>query len=121
MSLTIADLPALNATLNATAGVLLVTGYFFIRRGRWRAHRACMVAALCVSAAFFTSYLTYHFQVRSVPFKRTGPIRTVYFTILINHTLLAMTVPFLTTITIVRATQRHFDRHKQIAHWTLPI
>jgi uncharacterized membrane protein YozB (DUF420 family) len=121
MSLTLSDLPALDAILNATAAVLLATGYVFIRRRRWRAHRACMIAALCVSAAFFTSYLTYHFHVGSVPFRGVGPIRAVYFTILITHTLLAVTVPVLATITVVRAFRRRFDRHKRIARWTLPI
>jgi putative membrane protein len=95
--------------------------YLFIRNRRWRAHRACMVAALCVSAAFFTSYLTYHAHVGSMPFQGTGPIRVVYFTILISHTLLEVTVPFLATITVVRAARRRFDRHKRIARWTLPI
>ena len=121
MSLTLSDLPALDAILNATAAVLLVIAYILIRRRRWRAHRACMIAALCVSAAFFTSYLTYHVQVGSVHFRGVGPIRTVYFTILISHTLLAVTVPVLATITVVRAFRRRFDPHKRIARWTLPI
>lgn len=121
MNLAVGDLPAVNATLNATAAVLLAAGYLFIRRRRWRAHRACMVAALAVSLAFFVSYLTYHAQVGSVAFQGTGAIRTVYFTILISHVILAATVPFLATITVVRALRRRFDRHKQIARWTLPI
>jgi putative membrane protein len=121
MNLEVGDLPALNATLNATAAVLLVVGYLFIRRRRWRAHRACMVAALAVSTVFFVSYLTYHAQVGSVRFQGTGAIRTVYFAILISHTILAATVPFLAVVTVVRALRRRFDRHKKIARWTLPI
>jgi uncharacterized membrane protein YozB (DUF420 family) len=121
MSLTVADLPALNAGLNATAAALLVTGYLFIRRRRRRAHRACMVAALAVSAAFFVSYLAYHAQVGSVRFQGTGVLRTIYFAILISHTILAATVPFLAIVTAVRAFRGRFDRHRKIARWTLPI
>jgi uncharacterized membrane protein YozB (DUF420 family) len=114
-------LPALNAALNAVASVLLVTGYVLIRRRRVAAHRACMVTALAVSAAFLTSYLIYHYQVGSVPFQGTGPVRTVYFTVLISHTILAATVPFLVAVTVSRALRRRFPAHRRIARWTLPI
>ena len=81
--MTVHDLPALNATLNALSFVLLVTGYSFIRRKQWRKHRACMIAALVMSGLFLTSYVIYHAQVGSVPFRRTGWIRSVYFAVLI--------------------------------------
>jgi uncharacterized membrane protein YozB (DUF420 family) len=115
------DLPAVNATLNATAAVLLVIGYVLIRRRRWRAHRIAMVSALACSLLFLTSYLVYHAHVGSVHFPGTGAARSIYFAILISHTLLAATVPVLAGITVVRAYRRKFDRHKRIARWTLPI
>jgi uncharacterized membrane protein YozB (DUF420 family) len=115
------DLPAVNATLNATAAVLLVIGYVLIRRRRWRAHRIAMVSALACSLLFLTSYLAYHAHVGSVHFPGTGAARSIYFAILISHTLLAATVPVLAGITVVRAYRRKFDRHKRIARWTLPI
>ena len=119
--MTVTDLPALNATLNAIAGLLLVTGYVFIRRGEWRKHRACMVGAVIMSALFLTSYVIYHLQVGSVPFKGTGWIRTVYFTVLIPHVILAagMVPPVL--ITVSRGLSGKYDKHKRIARWTLPV
>lgn len=77
-----------NAVLNTLATVLLVAGWAFIRRGNWKAHRAAMVAAFAVSAVFLVCYLTYHYLVGHVPFRGQGPIRVVYFTILISHILL---------------------------------
>jgi putative membrane protein len=115
------DLPALNATLNALAALLLVIGFVLIRNKRWIAHRNVMVAALVCSTLFLTSYLIYHSQVGSVHFPGTGTARVVYFTVLISHTLLAATVPVLAGITVVRAFRRRFDRHMALARWTLPI
>jgi uncharacterized membrane protein YozB (DUF420 family) len=115
------SLPTLNAILNAVAAAFLLVGWVLIRRGRMRAHRAAMLAALACSVAFLTSYLIYHFQVGSVRFQGTGTIRTVYLTILLTHTVLAAAVPFLAAITLTRALRRHFPRHRAIARWTLPI
>jgi len=118
---TLRDLPALNAALNAAAAVTLLVGYGLIRRGNWRAHRAAMITALVLSSAFLTSYLIYHAQVGSVRFQGHGWVRTLYLTILATHTVLAATVPVLAIITLSRALRRRFDRHKAIARFTLPI
>lgn len=114
-------LPAFNAGINSVVTVLLVTGWMLIRRRRIAAHRACMIAAVALSALFLASYLVYHYQVGSVRFQGTGPVRTLYFAILISHTVLAAAVPFLVGITLVRALRRRFVRHRAIARWTLPI
>ncbi len=119
--MTLRDLPALNAALNAAAAVTLLVGYGLIRRGNWRAHRAAMITALVLSSAFLTSYLIYHAQVGSVRFQGHGWVRTLYLTILATHTVLAATVPVLAIITLSRALRRRFDRHKAIARFTLPI
>jgi uncharacterized membrane protein YozB (DUF420 family) len=117
----LSDLPALNATLNATSAVLLVTGYAFIRRGQVRRHRAAMISACVVSTLFLTSYVIYHANAGSKPFTGRGPIRTVYFTILLTHVVLAAAVPPLALITLSRGLRARFDRHVAIARWTLPI
>src|SRR5215218_5402685 len=98
--MTVTDLPALNATLNAISTVLLVTGYVLIRSGRRQAHRNVMIAALVMSALFLTSYVIYHAQVGSVPFKGTGWIRTLYFAVLIPHVILVagMVPPVIITV-----------------------
>ena len=119
--ITLHDLPTVNATLNATAAVLLVTGYILIRRRQIAAHRRVMLTAFAVSVVFLICYLVYHAQVGSVPFRGRGTIRTVYFTILITHTILAACVPVLAIITLNRALKARFDKHRQIARWTFPI
>jgi uncharacterized membrane protein YozB (DUF420 family) len=114
-------LPALNATLNAISTIFLVVGWTFIKRRDMGRHRACMLAAFATSALFLTSYLVYHANVGSVPFQGQGPIRTVYFAILITHIILAALILPLALVTLSRALSRRFDRHRQIARWTLPI
>jgi uncharacterized membrane protein YozB (DUF420 family) len=118
---TLSDLPALNASLNATAAVLLVIGYTFIRNGRIRQHRAVMISAFTVSSLFLISYVVYHANVGSKPFQRHGPIRVVYFTILLTHVVLAAAVVPLALITLTRGLRGRFDRHVPIARWTFPI
>jgi len=115
------DLPALNALLNTTCAVLLVTGYRLIRQGRREAHKKAMTAALIVSALFLTSYLIYHAQVGSVRFQKTGWIRPVYFSILISHTILAACVAPMALVTVWRAWKGRFERHRRLARITLPI
>jgi len=114
-------LPSVNATLNATAAVLLVTGYTLIRRRRIQAHKRVMLTAFGVSIAFLICYVVYHAQVGSVPYQKTGFLRTVYFSILITHTTLAATVPVLAIITLRRALRGDFKQHRKIARWTFPI
>ncbi len=119
--LALSDLPAVNATLNSASALLLAAGYFFIRRGNVAAHRRCMIAALVASALFLTSYLIYHYNVGSVPFTGRGWIRTVYFSILITHTILAALIVPLVLVTLSRALRADFVRHRRIARWTLPL
>ena len=114
-------LPTLNAILNATAALLLVTGYVLIRRGHRERHKQVMLAALGCSAAFLVSYLYYHYKVGSVHFEGEGTVRTVYLGILLTHTVLAVAVPPLALITVVRGLRGRYDRHKKIARITLPI
>lgn len=117
----VTDLPAVNASLNAISTVLLLTGYVFIRRGERQKHKACMIAALVTSTLFLTSYVIYHVQVGSVPFKGTGWIRTVYFAVLIPHVILAAAIVPPILITASRGLSAKYDKHRRIARWTLPL
>jgi uncharacterized membrane protein YozB (DUF420 family) len=119
--MTISDLPALNATLNAIAAALLVTGYILIRRGRIEQHRRVMLAAFFTSALFLVSYVIYHANAGSRPFTGQGPIRLLYFTILITHVILAAAILPMALITLNHALRSRFERHVPIARWTLPI
>lgn len=114
-------LPAVNATLNATSGLLLVIGWTLIRTGRVRGHVACMAGAVGVSLLFLASYLVYHYQVGSVPFRGIGPVRTLYFTVLLSHTVLAAAVFPLVALTLTRALRGRYQSHARIARLTFPI
>ena len=119
--MTLHDLPAVNATLNGLSGILLIVGYVSIR-ARWIDwHRRCMIAAFAVSALFLASYVTYHVQVGSRPYPGTGIMRTVYFSILIPHVILAAAVLPLAIVTLRRGLRRDDARHRRIARITLPI
>jgi uncharacterized membrane protein YozB (DUF420 family) len=114
-------LPTVNATLNATAAILLACGYVMIRRGRIQAHRRFMLAAFSTSALFLVSYVIYHANVGSRPFQGQGPIRVVYYTILITHVVLAAAILPMALVTLTHALRERFERHVPIARWTLPI
>lgn len=114
-------LPHINAFLNATSGVLLVTGYLLIRRGKVNAHRNCLIAALIASTIFLASYLTYHYYHGTTRFAGVGLVRPIYLTILLTHTVLAVViVPFI-AVTLYRAARADFARHRRIARWTFPM
>ena len=115
------DLPAVNASLNATATVLLLTGYILIRQGKREQHRKVMLAAFGVSILFLVCYVVYHAQVGSVKFQGHGWLRPVYFTILISHVILAATVPVFAILTLRRALRGEFAKHRRLARVTFPI
>ena len=113
--------PAINATLNGSSAVLLVSARTMIKRGRIAVHRALMLAAVGTSTLFLISYLYYHAHVGNVHFQGHGWSRPVYFSILISHTILATVIVPLVIITLSRGLRQRFDRHRAIARWTYPI
>src|SRR5258705_13269878 len=115
------DLPAVNATLNALSGVLLLTGYVLIRRRRIEQHRRVMLAAFASSSLFLICYLVYHAQVGSVRFTRQGFVRPLYYTILVTHVTLAATVLPLAIVTLTRGLKGRYPQHRRLARWTFPI
>jgi len=117
----IADLATVNAVLNATAAVLIGSGFYFIKQKNIPAHRMCMIAAMAVSAVFLTSYLIYHYNVGSVRFTKQGWIRNVYFPLLLTHTVLAAVVVPMVLRTVFLAAKGRFRQHVRIARWTFPV
>jgi putative membrane protein len=115
------ELPLVNAILNGSSALLLTFGYYLIRKKKTRHHHRVMITALSVSCLFLVSYLFYHANVGSVRYTGQGWLRTVYFSILISHTLLAALVPPLAIITLFLAVRERFDRHQRLARWTFPI
>jgi uncharacterized membrane protein YozB (DUF420 family) len=118
---TVSVLPAVNASLNALSAVLLVCGYVLIRTGRINQHRRCMIAAFTTSSLFLVCYIVYHAQVGSVPFRRQGFVRPLYFSILITHVTLAASVLPLALVTLMRGLKARYPQHRRIARWTFPI
>jgi uncharacterized membrane protein YozB (DUF420 family) len=115
------DLPVVNAVLNSTAAVLLITGYILIRQYKTHAHQRVMITAFVVSCLFLVSYLVYHYNVGSVKFDKPGWVRVVYLWILATHTILAATVPVLAILTLRLALKGKFEKHRALAKWTFPI
>jgi uncharacterized membrane protein YozB (DUF420 family) len=114
-------LPAVNAVLNGTAAVLILIGIYLIKTGRQRAHRAVMIGAFVASSLFLVSYLTYHAHIGSKHFPGHGAARTIYFAILLTHTVLAVVVVPLVLVALTRGLKGRFDRHRSIARWTYPV
>ena len=113
--------PAVNASLNALNGILVVAGVRLIRRKQVTAHRACMAAACATSTVFLASYLAYHARVGSIRFTGQGWIRPVYFAILISHTLLAVAIVPLVIWTLSLTLRNRIDQHRRLARVTVPL
>ena len=121
--MSINDIPAINACLNGLATVLLSLGFIFIKSGNREAHRKCMISAVIVSAVFLIGYVGHKILVQGVhtPFGGEGTIRTVYYTMLISHIILAIAIAYLVPRTFLLAIKGDFDRHRAWTRWTFPI
>ncbi|MCU1245658.1 MAG: hypothetical protein JWN02_1568 [Acidobacteria bacterium] len=116
-------MPAINATLNGSSGVLLLIGYVLIRQRRIQAHRRFMLAACVTSLVFLACYVLNHYLRHGIVsrFPGTGIIRPIYFTILISHTILAITIVPLAIVTVMRGLKGRIAQHRRIARWTFPL
>jgi uncharacterized membrane protein YozB (DUF420 family) len=117
-------LPAVNATLNGLAAVLLVAGLMAIKAGRRERHKQLMLAAFAVSTAFLACYLYYHFAIAKghpTEFRGTGGAKAAYFTLLISHTVLAAVNLPMVLRTLWLAHRLRWDAHRRLARWTFPI
>ena len=115
-------LPSINAFLNATSACLLVLGYLYIKK--WRLvtyHKYCMLCACGTSTLFLVFYLTYHAHHGSTRFQGVGGMRTLYFTILVSHTILAVLQIPMIYITVMRGLKGEIEKHISMARITLPI
>lgn len=113
--------PLFNALLNALCAIFLVLGFLFIRQKKVIWHRAAMVSAFMVSAVFLASYLLYHYEVGSTRYAGQGLWRTVYFAILISHSILAAAIVPMILRTLYLAATNRFEQHRRLARWTLPL
>lgn len=115
-------LGANNAALNAASGIFAAMAVAAIKRGDRVTHRRYMLTGVAASALFLVSYLVRVALFPSRPFPGHGTIRTVYFTVLISHMILAMVVPPLVLRTLwLSEVAKRFDAHKRLARVTFPI
>jgi putative membrane protein len=121
MPVPVAFLPALNAVLNAASAILLTVGYLFIRRRKIAEHKRCMLSAFVISVVFLVSYVTLRYFAGLTRFTGEGWVRSLYFTILLSHTILAAAIVPLVLITVSRGLSGRYDRHVRMARWTLPL
>jgi putative membrane protein len=115
------QLPALNAALNGMSSVFLVGGFVAVRRGQYRRHMRFMLAALATSTLFFASYVTYHHYFGSTRFTGAGPIRSVYFFILLTHVVLAVVVVPLILLSFFTSLSGRLTIHRRVSRFTFPI
>lgn len=115
--------PAWNASLNALSGLLLLTGYVFIRQKRIDVHRRFMIAACITSTLFLVSYVTYHAMRAGVvtKFQGTGAVRSLYFFILTSHTILAVVILPLAVMSVWNGLKMRVPQHRRVARWTFPL
>lgn len=114
-------LPPLNAALNATAATLLVAGFVAVKRRALVLHKYLMVSAFAASALFLVCYLAYHFVHGDTKYQGTGPIRTVYFAVLISHIVLSAGIVPLALTSFYFAFKANVAKHRKVAKVTLPL
>lgn len=114
-------LPPIYATINGITALLLVVSVVAVKNGRQILHERIMKVCIGLSALFLTLYLAYHLTNESTSFGGEGPIRYVYFFILITHILLSIGVIPLVLFTFVKGLTRDLKRHRALAKYTFPL
>ena len=116
-------LPAVNASLNALAGALLLVGRRFIWLGQIDAHRRTMLAAFSVSTVFLALYIAHKVSrdFQNTTFGAEGAVKVAYLVMLGSHVLLAMTVPVMAIVLIRYGLKGEIARHRALARWAWPI
>lgn len=117
----VAMLPAVNATLNGAATLLLIMAYLAIRLRNIGLHATLMTAAVVSSALFLASYVTYHSFAGSTKFAETGVVRGAYLFILLTHIVLAVVILPLVIAVLYHAVGRRFHKHRRLARITFPL
>ncbi len=119
--ISLSSLPAVNATLNGMSAIFLFAGFRYIRQKNRAAHERYMKAAFVTSVLFLICYITYHLKAGRTVFTNPPWFRPIYLTLLLTHTVLAVTIVPLIIITLNRALRQRFDAHRKIARWTWPL
>ena len=114
-------LPLLNSALIVVSGLFLTIGYIFIRRKQIQLHRRSMITATVFAGLFLVVYVTRYLLFDTKIFAGDGVVRIVYLVILISHTILAIAVGPMVLVTLRRALQGDYARHRALARITAPV
>src|SRR5690625_353140 len=114
-------LPMMNAIFNVFSFLFLIGALIAILKGNVKIHRRFIYAAIGTTSLFLVNYVFFHFIASSTSFGGEGFIAVVYYFILITHVTLAMSIIPLALLSITRAWNREYERHKKISRWTMPI
>lgn len=114
-------LPPIYAGINGLTAILLIAALVAIKKGKIRLHQNLMKACLVLSASFLVMYVMYHMTSASTSYGGEGPVKYLYFVILISHILLSIAVVPLVLFTYLRAHLEQFERHRKLARITFPI
>jgi putative membrane protein len=113
--------PLLNACLNGTCTVLLITSYFAIRNKKVTLHKRLNITAFILSALFLVSYVAYHFFGKETLFPKDNPMRPLYIFILSSHITLSGIVLPMVLMSFYLGLGNQVIKHRKLARWTLPI
>jgi len=117
----VTHLPLLNACLNGTCSILLLSSLYFIKKKNIPAHKKINITAFFFSSAFLVSYILYHYFSEETSFPKNNPLRPVYLIILLSHIVFAaLVLPFI-LISFYRGLNMQVERHKKIVRWSYPI
>lgn len=114
-------LPPVYATINGITAILLIAAVMAIKKGNQALHQKIMTTCIALSLIFLILYMVYHMTSESTSYGGDGPIRYVYFTILISHIVLSIAVIPLVLKTYAKAYLGKFKSHRKLAKITFPI
>ena len=114
-------LPTFHAILNSLTALALLAGFAMVKRGNVKGHRLAMGSAFLLSGVFLSSYVIYHTYAPSTPYGGEGLMRTVYFTILISHILLAMVIVPMVLFSVFYGLTNQIVKHKRLSRFTFPV
>ncbi|HEY8783150.1 MAG TPA: DUF420 domain-containing protein [Mucilaginibacter sp.] len=128
-------LPKLNAILNGTCSVLLLTSLYFIKQKNIKVHKRINISAFCLSSLFLVSYILFHYlapetrygdlngdgKLSAAEIAKAGGTRYIYYTILTSHIILAAGVLPLILLSFYRGLQMQVAKHKKLVRWAFPI
>ena len=114
-------LPPIYAAVNGYTAIILLVALWAIKNRKINLHEQMMKTAIGLSLAFLIMYVAYHLTSDPTPFGGEGPIKTVYYIILISHIVLSVAIIPLVLISFVRGISQQFTQHRKIARITFPI